>query len=119
MLETAVFFGCWRQAGHCYWTPGMGRVRLYGVKVTPWGNGIDSKIWYRPMWSLLQLAGWTAVGRSDNTVDSRPGSIAVFCFPAVLTLDAALEQARTTFPEVWRRLFPADSPPGSRDREEP
>ena len=114
--RSPVFFGCWDEAGHYYWAPGMPYHHPNEREATPWGLSIDSSGWDHPGWRIEHLAGWTAVGRRDNTVDSRPGSIAVFCFPGDLTLDVALEQARTTFPQVWTRLFPADSQPGSNHR---
>lgn len=97
---TPVYFGCWESLGHGYFrSPDMRSVS----ECTPFGYKIDCKLMDFPSWTLLQRDGWTAVGRSDRSVDSRPGSISVFIFPEVLTMHEAVHLAASTFPAVFKR----------------
>jgi hypothetical protein len=101
MTGEAYYFGCWEQAGHHFFTPGMHSVR---GEVTPWGYDIDSQIFAQSdHWTLLQGDGWTAIGRRDNTVDSRPGSHSTFAFHADLSVGQAELEAATLFPEIFKR----------------
>ena len=95
------YFGCWERVGHGFLSPGM---RGVVGPVTPWGFAIDSKVFsYSEGWHIEKRDGWTAMGRRDNTVDSRPGSHSTFVFHAVLTLEEAEAQARHYFPEIFER----------------
>jgi hypothetical protein len=71
---------------------------------TPWGYGLDNHAFADGIpWTRWRKDGWTAIGRRDNTVDSRPGSHSTFAFHADLTIDEAEAKARYLFPEIFAR----------------
>jgi hypothetical protein len=73
-------------------------------EVTPWGYGLYRKDFTESRtWILLKRDGWTAIGKRDNTVDSRPGSHSTFAFHADLTVTEAEAAARRLFPEIFAR----------------
>lgn len=97
------YFGCWKEIGHYYWEPGMTWAHG-GAYTTPWGYSIDNKDFsYSEEWHLKKRDGWTAIGRRDNTVDTRPASHSTFAFHADLTLEEAVTHARAIFPEIFKR----------------
>lgn|SRR5487761_42296 len=97
----AYYFGCWERAGHYYFAPGMRSVR---GEPTPWGYGLDSHTFAdSPEWIMWKSDGWTAIGRRDNTVDSRPGSHSTFAFHADLTMAEAEAEAARLFPQIFER----------------
>jgi hypothetical protein len=96
----AYYLGCWREPGHFFFTPQMQKVH----NVTPWGGSLDRREFAdSDDWVMLKKDGWTAVGRRDNTVDTRPGSHSTFAFQHDMTLGEAVQQARATFPEIFER----------------
>jgi len=98
----AYYLGCWREPGHFYWAPGMTRPKT--STPTPWGGGLDQRAFADSReWLMLKAEGWTAIGRRDNTVDSRPGSHSTFAFHADLAVDEAEAEARRQFPEIFER----------------
>lgn len=97
----AYYLGCWERPGHFFYAPGMRRVR---ETVTPWGGSLDSADFaYSSAWLMKQKDGWTAIGRRDNTVDTRPGSHSTFAFNADLTVEEAEVEAARLFPEIFER----------------
>lgn len=97
----AYYLGCWREPGHFFFEPGMRRAR---PNVTPWGGSLDSaEFAYTSTWVMRKRDGWTAIGRRDNTVDSRPGSHSTFAFHADLTIEEAEAEAARLFPEIFER----------------
>lgn len=121
---TAYYFGCWKEAGHFFWVPGMRHLpRSVGrwYPDTPWENQIDGKltpgkrghngrlISHRPPPPQSQAAlhhkdGWTALAMHDYSVDSRGASNAAFFFDEILDAGEACAKAAFTFPEVWARI---------------
>lgn len=105
----AYYFGCWRSAGHYFWTPGPSSVReRYQETVArlPWDK-VDGKLHPSGVQSeaaLHHAGGWTALAMADRTVDSRGGSNSVFFFQDVLTFDQALAEARRLFGVVVARI---------------
>ena len=95
--------GCWQEAGHFFFAPGL-HGHVY-PSPTPWGDSLDRREFADSRtWVILKLDGWTAIGRRDNTVDSRPGSHSTFAFHADLTVDEAEAEARRIFPEIFERI---------------
>jgi hypothetical protein len=76
--------------------------------IVPWGLGVErlppSKSGPQGVAALHHRDGWTALAVVDRTGDSRDGSHATFCFPATLTLDEAVAQARHWFPSLFERF---------------
>ena len=101
MPSESYYLGCWERVGHFFFGPGMTSVRR---EVTPWGYGLDCKEFTESRaWVILKKDGWTAIGRRDNTVDSRPGSHSTFAFHSDLTVAEAETEARRLFPEIFAR----------------
>lgn len=101
MMEV-YYLGCWREAGHFYWAPGMTRPKT--TTPTPWGGDLDSREFADSReWVVWRKDGWTAIGRRDNTVDTRQGSHSTFAFHADLTVEEAERLAREIFPEIFIR----------------
>ena len=119
-----LYFGCWSSVGHFFHRtdgssadygpmpipkPKAGeRFRLAGPP-TPWGHGVERlpPNSNRQGAALLHhLDGWTALAVDDYTIDNRPNSKSVFCFPAVLNLDEALAAAAEHFPKIVKRIGP-------------
>jgi hypothetical protein len=97
------YLGCWQEAGHFFFAPGLAR-HVY-PSPTPWHGNLDSRDFADSRdWLRKELDGWTAIGRRDNTVDSRPGSHSTFAFHAVLTTAEAEAEARRLFPEIFERI---------------
>jgi hypothetical protein len=100
-MTEAYYFGCWEHAGHYFFGPGMTSVR---GEPTPWGYSLDSRAFSENKdWFMKKREGWTAIGRRDNTVDTRPGSHSTFAFHADLTVAEAEAEARRLFPEIFKR----------------
>lgn len=100
MIE-AFYLGCWEEPGHFFHMPGMLRAR---PAETPWGGNLDSNEFaYSNDWLMWKKDGWTAIGRRDNTVDTRPGSHSTFAFHADMTVDQAVDEARRQFPQIFAR----------------
>lgn len=99
-ITESYYFGCWRQAGHYFFAPGMVRVG----EVTPWGYTLDSRAFDTDEWVVWHAEGWTAIGREDRTVDHRPGSHSIFALHApLLTVAEAETEAQRLFPEIFER----------------
>lgn len=112
LVERTLYFGCWQQAGHYYWSRGMrrlGRSTAEERQATPWGLSVDGGLVDRNDRLTVGHArtfykdGWTALAFTDDSVDSRPGSWSVYCIPATLGYDDALRIARLAFPQVFER----------------
>jgi hypothetical protein len=106
-VGVAYYFGTYRQAGHYFWTEGMGHSRYSGDPPGPWGH-VDGQL--APAGDVEGEAllhhkdGWTAIAFANRTDDSRPQSNSAFLFDATLTFDEALEEARKRFSQVVERL---------------
>lgn len=117
----SLYFGCWRQPGHYLWRPGMTKMPLAAFDLTPWGSGIDGRLFpprARPgegVAGVFHAEGWTALAFEDRSVDRRPQSWSVYLVPAAdLTYAEALRVARLAFPQVFERYQFAVSPwPGN------
>lgn len=113
MLSSAYFFGCWREAGHYLWRPGMESVQL----PAGWTWAIDG--YYVPEYGAVNHvitrdnqpvpAGWTVLSMIDNTVDRRPGSHATFFIQGEHDIQVAVARAVVAFPEVCRRVGLVDA----------
>lgn len=105
-----VYFGCWGRTGHGFYEVD-GRTATYkSPPPTPWGYGVEN---LTPKASSKQGAarlvhqdGWTALAAHDYTIDGRPGSKSVFCFPELLGADEAVATAAEHFPQVVKRVGP-------------
>jgi len=93
------FFGCHRYAGHFMWQPGMKTDDSHFDKLNPWGYSIDGGLVGR----LEHRRGWTATGRSDFSIDKRPGSHATFLVRGEHSLEDVKLLAKTYFPLVYAR----------------
>jgi hypothetical protein len=104
----AFYFGCWRQAGHYFWSPGMVDRHCIPGPPTPWGYGVESltptTTNQQGAAALHHRAGWTALAVHDYTVDRRGNSKSVFCFKGELTFEQAVGKAHQLFPGVMARL---------------
>ncbi len=119
-----LYFGCWDQVGHGFHRvnglnanrgpqpvprPKVGEVFHLAGPPTPWGLEVerlppDSRRQGAAM--LHHRDGWTALAVDDYTVDSRPGSKSVFCFPSILSPEEAIEAAVEHFPRLAKRVGP-------------
>lgn len=122
LVERTVYFGCVGEAGHYYWLRGSGgkpyKARgpreisssAFYKTLTPWGTSVDGGLF--PVGADLaegvahvvhHTDGWTALGFTDRSVDSRGGSWSVYCIPTVLDGTEALAIAREAFPSIFAR----------------
>lgn len=74
----------------------------------PWGQ-LDSRRMYpsnerQGVAKLQHLDGWTALGFSDRSVDSRPGAHSTFVFDQTLNFEEAVAEAKRQFPTIWERF---------------
>ncbi len=100
-----VYCGCWESLGHMTWAPGMGRLMQQGAgpweyldsgKLNPGGKHGDAL--------LTQKDGWTALGITDRSVDSRPGSHSTFAMQGTFDFDQSLDLAKQFYGEVIDRI---------------
>ncbi len=102
-----MYFGCWREAGHYLFLPGMHKI--YDRQVSPLSH-FDAmlapqpeSILYRAAFS--RLGGWnlSALSWWDRSVDTRPASNSIVFAPgAVVSAEWMLEEAHKVFPEVFK-----------------
>lgn len=108
-VEGGIYFGCWDREGHGFHLPN-GRSATYrrSEDVVPWGYNVErlppKSIERQGAAALHHKDGWTALAVHDYSVDRRPGSKSVFCFPVVLTFEEALYEAGRTFSEIIARV---------------
>jgi hypothetical protein len=102
-----LYFGCYyNEPGHGFHHRNGMAATYKAPAPTPWGYGVESLAPERGQGqaALHHKAGWTALAVDDFTVDDRPGSKSVFCFPEVLGFDDALSAAREHFPSIVERI---------------
>jgi hypothetical protein len=104
------YFGCYRQAGHYVFRPGMGsashnslagRLNHFDGMLAPQ----DSAAGYIAV--VSRLAGWgmSALSFWDYTVDKRGKSNSIFFVDSMsITAEALYDGAQNQFPQVWERL---------------
>jgi hypothetical protein len=106
-----LYFGCIGGSGH-YLHDKLNPQRRYDS--TPWGNSLDGALDPQDQQGVAMLSrreGWTAIGWSDRTVDSRPGSHSVFLVEAEVTAEQLLQAAKEQWPQVFSRFrFPIKLP---------
>lgn len=109
-VEDAFYCGCWRQAGHYVFGPGMRAV--HGIRERELAKGLDAPYVPKDTYKqgaakLTHLTGWTILAFADNTVDDRPGSHSTFALRGQHDFEGAVAVAQATFPEVFARFdFP-------------
>ncbi len=114
-LDKVHFWGCIVDKGHMLWSRGH-RIDSRFSRTLPWRNfdqaltpqhdkrqGVDE---------LHHLNGWTAWAQHDYSVDTRPGSNAIFFAPGIRSRAAMRLIAAEAFPTIFERLELAKS--GSR-----
>lgn len=95
------FFGCVKIAGHYMWQPGPRSDDSHFDRKNPWGLKINNGL---AKIGVYHKDGWTAISRSDYTIDRRPGSHATFIARGTLTLADVQKLAREYFPTVAERV---------------
>lgn len=109
----AYYFGCNKQAGHYFYTPGMDGVRERVPANLPqlWQIKYDGGLLPQQSkqiegaTSIHHLNGWTMIGFWDRSVDNRGNSNSAFFFDAEdLEFGTALALAKHLFPEVFARF---------------
>jgi hypothetical protein len=97
-----LYFGCMHEAGH-YLCDKTDYLRRY--ESTPWGTGLDDcPQGHNGVARVLRKDGWTSVGFTDNSVDTRPGSHSVFLVDKDIPAAELLEAAKIVWPEVFARF---------------
>lgn len=110
-MTTVAYFGCWDQAGH-YLHTADGKCRGY-ESVGPWcarnlddpdrwhGKGTPQRLGVE---TLHHEQGWTLLCMWDRSVDTRPGSHAIFLAEGTHDARQMWAFAREYFPTVFERL---------------
>lgn len=121
--KNAYYFGCWREAGHYLWKPGMSHAwddERGGV--LPWkrvdgcfapaerrrpdssGTRTVNKEAPQGHAALVHDGGWTVIAFWDRSVDKRGGCNSNFFIRGTHPWEDAVRIARHHFPDVWGRL---------------
>jgi len=127
VTDGVFYFGCWKQAGHYLFCPGMRTAR---------GNSLpdDFPVNYGSLDGsflpqrhadeqgkvrIWRTSGWAIVAFADRSVDSRPGSNSAFVTrtkgnPTDIEI---MRGMKSVFPEVFKRInFPLIMPDGAEFR---
>lgn len=106
MTALLYYFGCWHEAGHYLRGPDG---KLCKETAGPWHPGnLDNYDRWVPKQGGTQLHhvdGWTLLSMSDRSVDTRPGSHAMFLGPGTKTESEIRQLARIYYPLPAGRLF--------------
>ena len=112
-----IFFGCIDRPGHFVWSSERDRLWSRGSNIVSWLESCDGKLPPRGTQDESATAlhhvfdgAYTALAMWDRTVDSRPGSNAVFLEEGVRSRDEMIELARAAFPNVAARLVAFSAP---------
>lgn len=109
-MTTVAYFGCWDRPGHYLHTASG---KCYGA-VGPWTSGKldDPDNWNGKGASsstsrvnMHYVDGWTLMCMRDYSVDTRPGSHAIFLAEGTHTQDAMWVLAADAFPFIAARLM--------------
>lgn len=103
------YFGCYRQAGHYVFSPGMSgaygtiyeKLSHFDGKLPPQNDATGYVA------TLSRLGGWglTALAFWDYTVDKRGGCNSAFFAPSLtISAEDLVAGAKEQFPQVWARL---------------
>ena len=112
MSKEALYFGCSnREAGHyvfrcengrltslAYGGNDFGWVRKFDGTLAPLGPQEEGKA------TLSYVHGYSIIAFWDRSVDTRPGSNAMFLIPGKRTFDEAMAYAVLKFPVVFERF---------------
>lgn len=105
----AFFFGTYKTVGHYLFNPGMHKA---GFNLRHWAASLDNDYPARSATGITRYFGnnkpvpekFTLLSMNDFTVDSRPGSHAVFGFEGKFSTEEAALLVQQIFPEVFNRI---------------
>ena len=102
-----MFFGCENTSkGHYLWDTTGSKARNGSC---PWNVGwFDGTLnldgFGQGVAALHHIKGYTLLAFADYSVDSRPGSNAVFALPGTFDFETAKREAARMFPHIWKRF---------------